>query len=1695
MRARLILAALLAATVAPLVVAAPPAVAEYPEAVDATGADLQRRITVGALHTCAVLDNGHVQCWGNNDNGQLGNGTTAETTRPISVVGITTALQVSAGATQTCALIHDSTVSCWGHNGSGQLGNGSTTDSLVPVAVPGLSGVTQIGVGAFHACAIVGTGSIKCWGHNGSGQLGDGATGRSLVPVDVPGITNATGLALGEFHTCALLADGKVKCWGHNGFGQVGDGTTDTRLTPVAVSNIPDGTKTAKTITAGWSHTCATLSDGTARCWGLNEHGQLGDGTQTSRSTPVTVQFDGDPSIFVVDPDPVEGIKALTAGQIHTCALISDGTGRCWGNATRGQVGDGTEEARRTLAVPVNGLSGGTAITAGGFTSCALTGTTMQCWGYNFYGQLGSYASESLRPVEVTSLTGVVTVAVGNGHACAVREDNKPVCWGANNLFQLGSGLTIADTTIPVPVSGTPTVSSIDAGNGHVCILPSAQCWGFNGTGQLGDGTTANRNAPTGVSGLTTATQISVGGASFPPDRGLTCARLSNGTAQCWGRNGFGQVGDGTTGNDRLVPTTVKYDADPDEDTVDLQPLPDIVEVTAGGFHGCARRSDSTVWCWGHDGDGQLGDNTPEDRAYAAPVKATAAEDAPALTGATQITAGGFHTCARTSDARVRCWGRNSSGQLGDGTTGGKRFAVLVVANGLAAFDGTVTSVTAGDFHTCAIVPDTGVRCWGENGEGQLGTGGTGDSARAVTPVGMDPPSEVATLVTSLSANRANTCVRTVDTTARCWGDNTTGQLGDGIGSVSLVLRTVTNLGGAIAGNKIPAPKADAFTTSPGVPVAVSVLGNDTDPDGTALTVSGNDDPPHGSLTLSSSGTGTYTPDAGWCGTDTFAYRATDGIATVPATVKVTATCPNNGPDAVDDAVATAEDAAATLALKGNDTDADGDATTVTSNTAPANGTATVAADGTGTYTPNADFCGTDTFTYTLEDGKGGSDTATVTVTVTCVNDAPVAVDDTASTPEDTPIDINVTGNDTDADTGDTLGVASAGVAGNGGTHSPAPATVRYSPNPGFCGTDVFEYVVSDGDASDTGLVTVTVTCVNDGPNANDDAASTHEDTAVVVKVLENDVDPEGDALTVTAVTAPAHGTSAIDAGSKTVTYTPAANFCGIDTFAYTVSDGSSSDTASVVPVEVVCHNDAPTANADAATTGEDQQAGVDVLANDTDPDTGDVLTVSSVTDPAHGSASPISSGVVSYVPDADFCGTDTFDYTATDNHGTSATSTATVTVTCVNDAPVVGAVGNRSTAWGDVLSIPLAAGDPDNASHTWSVVSGPAGVAVDPSTGAFSWTPSAGQVGAHSVTVQASDGAAADTETFSVAVGKRPTSLVYTGVGSAQHSDPAAVSASLTSGGLPVVGRSVTFAIGTRSVAATSDGSGAAAGSIVIGDPAGASSVSMSFPGDAAYEATTANAPFTITRESVAVTVTGTHLTVTTASSAPAELSASVVEEADGHLGSSIATLDVRFDEVGGTTLCTAPVMLTSAGKGTAACSTAALPLGSRGVVATVVGASYGGPVDVSAFTVTQAVTGDAVGGGQVGSSDDFAFRARPVRRSTPAGEAVHVYRAVTDLGDGPRLYAFVVRSTSLSGLANSCGGGKTKVCTTTVDAAGLSWTAIDVATGVAQPVTGAATMRITATDGTPDQYGVTIGSYTVPSSPLSAGTVRIPS
>ena len=704
------------------------AVVQGPPAVGASAV----KIAAGGYHTCAVTSGGGVKCWGWNLAGQLGNGGTTSASTPQAVTGLSSGVvAISAGSGHTCALTSVGGVKCWGANGSGQLGNGGTTDASVstPQDVTGLSsGVVAIAAGGRHTCAVTSGGGVKCWGANGSGQLGNGGPENASTPQDVTGLSSGVvSIAAGESHTCAVTSGGGVKCWGYNEYGQLGNGGTTSASTPQAVTGLSSG---VLAIAAGQFHTCAVTSGGGVKCWGYNEYGQLGNGGTVNASTPQDVT------------GLSSGVVAIAAGGANTCAVISGGGVKCWGYNGSGQLGNGGTENASTPQ-DVTGLSSGVvAIAAGQYHMCAVTsGGGVKCWGDYF----------AYTPVLVTGFIDPAWISwISDSSIAGTVVINGPVVVSntllSDNLVVNGPALMQSSKV------GLPMVQ-VKAGSANTCALTSGggvKCWGYNGQGQLGNGGTTSASTPQDVTGLSSGVVAIAVGAYH------TCAVTSGGGVKCWGRSLFGQLGNGeTTDSSTSMPQAVTGLSS------------GVVSIAAGWGHTCAVTSGGGVKCWGYNDNGQLG-NGETTWSVSTPQAVTGLSS-----GATAIAAGDYHTCAVMSGGGVKCWGSNGQGQLGNGETSyasGTPQDVTGLSSGVVA-------IAAGGNHTCAVMSGGGVKCWGANGQGQLGNGGTTDAS---TPQDV---SGLSSGVVAIAAGRGHTCVVTSVGGVKCWGYNWQGQLGNNGGT------------------------------------------------------------------------------------------------------------------------------------------------------------------------------------------------------------------------------------------------------------------------------------------------------------------------------------------------------------------------------------------------------------------------------------------------------------------------------------------------------------------------------------------------------------------------------------------------------------------------------------------------------------------------------------------------------------------------------------------------------------------------------------------------------------------------------------------------------------------------------------------------------------------------------------------------
>ncbi len=620
---------------------------------------------------------------------------------------------------------------------------------LVAGIHPQMSGAAWIetAAGAAHTCALDDAGNVYCWGSSNNGQLGLGPdSGPRDAPVPVPGLSGVKALAAGRAHTCAVAQqDGSVRCWGANNVGQLG---LDVFGSDMPVPKLVAGLVDVVAITAGDSHTCAATADGVTYCWGSNNSGQLGLNDTSDRLKPTVV-----PALAALD------VQSLAAGIRHTCAVTSAGALMCWGGNTYGQLGVGDNVGRTTptgLSEFADG-SGTTTVVAGAYHTCAITaGDKLMCWGLGMFGQLaqadGDTSSSNVPKQAMPG--GVARVATGAFHTCAI-VDSLLYCSGWNPAGQLGTGDNEMRAK-PALIDGHyANALGLTAGYAHTCVLKADEslgCWGANDLGQLGVGLPVSRSGPAVVAyrpGPAAVRDLAVPATQGALSVGIShaCALLDDGGGVvCWGSNVEGELGLGDH-TDRVFPTG----------GIALQKP---VALAAGGLFTCAVKQDGGVSCWGANYQGQLGNGSL--------LSASRPVDVHGIDNATSASVGGSHACVVRQGGVVSCWGSNLKGQLGRGTSTDSEPTPSDIPN-----FGSVSALAAGVTHTCALTTAATVFCWGGNEYGQLGIGTTDSQT---TPQQIPSLSDVV----SIAAGGYHTCAVRGDGTVWCWGSNTSGELGVG---------------------------------------------------------------------------------------------------------------------------------------------------------------------------------------------------------------------------------------------------------------------------------------------------------------------------------------------------------------------------------------------------------------------------------------------------------------------------------------------------------------------------------------------------------------------------------------------------------------------------------------------------------------------------------------------------------------------------------------------------------------------------------------------------------------------------------------------------------------------------------------------------------------------------------------------------
>ncbi|WP_051318216.1 Ig-like domain-containing protein [Cohnella thermotolerans] len=822
------------------------------ETEDQPAVEFGSRLFAGSGHTVYLDEDGTVWTWGSNRFGELGNGATQDSPLPVQVIapaeegeplaGVTA---VGGGSNHSFALTADGAVWAWGENDAGQLGDGTSENRSKPVQVVGgdgtgtLSGIVAISGGDKHTLALDADGTVWSWGLNVRGQLGDGSLTDRSIPVRVKDATgegilsDVVAISAGASFSLALKGDGTVWAWGDNNFGQLGDGTTTDRSLPVQVQAV-GGTEPLAgvvSIAGGAGHAAALLSDGTVWSWGDNAKGQLGEGTNVNSLLPVQVKT-------TEGQEALSDIIAIGSGIAYSAALRADGAVWAWGDNASGQLGDGTAIDR---ANPVEVVGTEKEGTLAGVKDLRVGGdhivirnedNSILSWGNNAYGQLGNDSTANFSyPVELTWIPKLTVVSSypeqngtvatltpmiqlkfnheiqeGDGYENIVLQTDGQTVELAQEIVDNELRLTPKEPllpnatyilTIPQEAVGSDDVDS----QGGDTVEPSETEKETNNTESLPDNSSTNSADPSSAEGTTTETALfktkevhtltatstsSIYTLTFKTVAGTAAVKNTiaagsgyslvvklDGSVWSTGDNYYGELGDGTTA-DRSELVRVK-----NSDGTGF--LSDVYSVSTQFTNSVALKTDGTVWSWGNNGSGQVGDGTTTNRLT--PVQVLGSGGNGFLNNVIAISSGGLFNLALKSDGTVWSWGNNSVGQLGVGKSRTSlslsKFPVQVVNSDNTGGLTNVVAISAGSDHALALKADGTVWSWGENVNGQLGTGSAMDSNKPIQVKGVGGTGAL-TNVIGIAAGNGFSLALASDGTVWSWGLNDDGQLGNG---------------------------------------------------------------------------------------------------------------------------------------------------------------------------------------------------------------------------------------------------------------------------------------------------------------------------------------------------------------------------------------------------------------------------------------------------------------------------------------------------------------------------------------------------------------------------------------------------------------------------------------------------------------------------------------------------------------------------------------------------------------------------------------------------------------------------------------------------------------------------------------------------------------------------------------------------
>ncbi len=688
--------------------------------------------------------------------------------------------KVSMGNTHCVAMKSDGRIWSWGSNYYGQIGDASNVNKSSPTPVGTFTDWNSIDSGHYHAMALKNDGSLWAWGSNYRGELGLGfINGVTNFPQRVGSDNDWTQVSGGEEYTMAIKNDGTLWAWGYNNYGQTGTLNVTNVAQPYQVGSDSNWS----TVSAGFNHSVAIKTNGTLWAWGNNGDGQLGDGTNTDKNTPVQIGTN-------------TNWTQISSAAYFTVALKADGTLWTWGNNSSGQLGDGTNVERYTPMQIGFGTNWSKITTGIGHVIALKTDGTLWSWGLNLFGQLGDGTTiDKSAPTQIGTETNWVEISANGYQTITIKNDGAILSWGKNDIGQLGNGTTTnrnTPTTIGVCLA-TNCWNKIECGTKHSLAIKndgSIYAWGYGDFGNLGTGNPAvNRNVPNRVGIDNDWMEISAGdehslgiktngtiwswghnlnyvlgygpinSVEYTPRQigtetnwskvsagnGYTMAIKSNGTLWGWGNNGYGQLGNGTI-NTVNQPTQIG--------TAIWSKISAKYRFTVG------LKTNGTLWAWGDNSNGQLGDGTT--------ISNLTPRQIGTDTNWSQVSTGIATVVALKNDGTLWAWGRNSDGELGDGTLTDKYTPIQIGTSN------NWVHIAAGDFHCLALKNDDTLWAWGFNNLGQVGIGNN-------TPIFVTSPVRIGSASNwdKVACGREFSTIINNDSNLFTYGFNGNGQLGD----------------------------------------------------------------------------------------------------------------------------------------------------------------------------------------------------------------------------------------------------------------------------------------------------------------------------------------------------------------------------------------------------------------------------------------------------------------------------------------------------------------------------------------------------------------------------------------------------------------------------------------------------------------------------------------------------------------------------------------------------------------------------------------------------------------------------------------------------------------------------------------------------------------------------------------------------